>query len=226
MLDGKILSAVLATLTAVAVSTTGGDISTQDIQTDPSEMDTDVGGLLSNPLEQLRDMATTAPEPDNQVYARLQADQLWQESIQVNNARIQMKNTTSLKIGSQTINSDEEVSVYGYSGSVMPGNSSVMLSGTAKGALTSGVNVSGVSGVDYRVETGEMVLEGVKESEIALSQVTGTIESGDSSTDFSSPRALAINSFSGDITLRPSNKTIILDGKVNRLEAGSFTFGE
>lgn len=226
MLDGKILSAVLATLTAVAVSTTGGgDLQDQELQADPSNMDIDVMGLAENPVKQLREMFTTTPEPENSVRARLVAERIANESFQVQNARIAPGNATEIGFGSQTINSDSEITVYGYSGSVIPRNSSFELAGTAQGVLSSGVNVSGTSAVQHTVDSPTLEVEDVQESSIGLSSVSGTIESDEASTEFDSARTLSIDSFSGDITINSRNGSIILDGKVNTLEAGDFSFG-
>lgn len=226
MLDGKILSAVLATLTAVAVSTTGGgDLAGQELQTDPSNMDIDVMGLFQNPMKQLRQMITTTPEPENSVQARLVAGNIANETFQVKNARISPDNTTSIQFGSQTVNSDEEVVIYDFSGSMMPTNSSVQLKGTARGVLTSGVNVSGTSAIDHTIKASRIRINGIEESSIGLSKVSGTISSSDASTEFESERTLSIDSFSGDMIIMPLNGTIVLDGKVNRLTAGDFQFG-
>lgn len=227
MLDGKILSAVLATLTAVAVSTSGGgDLSDQGIETNPSNMEIDVGGLLKNPVEQLREMATTTPTPSNSVYAELQAQNIQNESFQVNDARIAPDNATEIGFGSQTVSSDQVIELHGYTGSIMPSNSSVVLSGNANSLISSGVNVSGTSAIEHSIESSSINVYDVKESSVALSQVTGSIESSGASTEFGSSRPLTIDSFSGDITMRPRNGTIILDGEVNSLTAGDFQFGE
>lgn len=226
MLDGKILSAVLATLTAVAVSSSGGgDLSDQALETDPSNMEIDVAGMIKNPVKQLRQMVTTTPEPENSMHAELRADNIANETFQVEGARISTENATSIGFGGNNIESDENIDIYGYSGAVIPSNSTVRLSGNAEGVLTSGVNVSGTSAIENELKSDRVDLRGIDQSSISLASVSGSIESSGTSTEFDSPRTLMIDSFSGDISIRASNKTIILDGKVNRLTAGDFEFG-
>ena len=226
MLDGKILSAVLATLTAVAVSTTGGaDLSDQGLETNPSDMEMDVLGLFKNPVGQLKEMITTTPKPETDVRAELVSENMGNETFQVKNARISPDNTTQIKFGTQKISSDDNIIIHGFSGAVEPSNSTIRLSGTGEGVLTSDVNISGTSTVENRVNSRRLMIEGVEESSISLSSVHGNIQASDASTSFDSERTLTIDSFSGDIVLDTGNSSIILDGKVNSLSSGDFDFG-
>lgn len=225
MLDGKILAAVLTTLTAIAV-TTGQGANTQNMDLQAPEIEKfSPGELAENPLQQLQQMVTETPEPENQVKANLKVESLEEEMINVKGgAKIESNSTDRVELGDKSVESDSGIEFYGFEGTVKPVNKTT-ISGTAQGVLTSGVNVSGQAPVSQSFDTTRLEVKDVKESKINLGQVTGSIESDAASTSFESPRPLNINSFSGDIIVYPKNSTVVLDGEVARLEAGSFTFG-
>lgn len=225
MLDGKILAAVLATLTAVAVST-GQGLEPQNLEVDtPSTDDFEFSDLLDNPITNLRNMFTETPEPENSVEAELKVASLGQESIDVKGADITSNSTKSADLGARKVKSDSDITFYGFNGMLKPVNDT-MITGTVEGALTSGVNISGQAPVTQSFNTSRLEVKSVEKSKINFAEVTGSINSESASTQFSSPRPLNINSFSGDIVFYPKNSTVVLDGKVAMLEAGSFTFGE
>jgi hypothetical protein len=224
MLDGKILAAVLATLTAIAV-TTGQGASTQNMDLQAPEVDEfSVQDVRNNPLDKIRDIFTTTPEPENKVEATLKVNDLSNEIIELKSAEITSNSTKQVQLGDKSIYSDSQITFYGFKGTLTPVNDT-MITGTVEGALTSGVNISGTSPVSQKLNTSRLEVNKVKESKINLGKVTGSINSNSASTSFNSPRPLDINSFSGNIVIYPGNSTVMLDGKVARLEAGSFTFG-
>jgi hypothetical protein len=224
MLDGKILAAVLATLTAVAVST-GQGVEAQNLEVDtPNTDDFEFQDILDNPFKNLRSMFTETPEPENSVRASLKVENLQEETINLQGAEIRSNSTRTAQLGDKEVKSDSGITFYGVKGTLKPVNET-MISGTVEGVHTSNVNISGTSPVTQQFNTSKLEVRDIQESAINLGKVTGSINSESASTDFNSPRPLNINSFSGDMIVYPRNSTLVLDGKVARLEAGSFTFG-
>ncbi|PSH00190.1 MAG: hypothetical protein BRC28_00655 [Nanohaloarchaea archaeon SW_4_43_9] len=225
MLDGKILAAVLTTLTAIAV-TTGQGANTQNMDLQAPELDEfSPEGLMENPLQKLRNIVTDTPEPENKVKADLRVQELEEETVNIEGgAKVRSNSTDRVQLGDKVIESDTGIEFYGFEGTLKPVNETTV-SGTVQGVLTSGVNISGQAPVSQSFNTTKLEIRGVEESTINLGQVLGSIESENASTSFNSARPLKINSFSGDITVYPRNATFVLDGEVARLEAGSFTFG-
>lgn len=229
MLDGKILVAVLVTLAAVSTGMDGGSVNAQEIKQNTQELtssnsDVNFGNLISSPISELRNVFKTTPEPNNEVNAELEVQDLKSNPINVKDASVEAENFTSFNMGSREVNSDEKVQLYGYTGSINPGTVSE-LKGRADGFLSSGVNVSGIMSIQEEISSRRLTFSDVKRSSLTFSRVTGEINSANASAEFGSARPLEINSFSGEIVLIPENNTLRLDGKVDRLEAGSFSFG-
>ncbi|MFB6143866.1 MAG: hypothetical protein ABEJ98_01010 [Candidatus Nanohaloarchaea archaeon] len=228
MLDAKILVAVLITLAAISTGMNGASVKGDTIAQKAKNIDTsgnlDLKGMLKNPVSGLKKIFKTRPEPTNTVEATLEVEDLKTANIYVDGARFTASNFTSFSIDSKKVHSNEEVMIYGFSGSVKPGEVSE-IQGSADGFVTSGVNVSGVMAITEEIDSSRMVFESVERSSLAFSSVTGKISSDNVSTEFGSERPLEINSFSGRMVLIPANDTLKLDGKVDRLEAGKFSYG-
>lgn len=224
MLDGKILAAVLATLAALAVTSPGAEVQDKELMNGEG-LNLDMVSILEDPAKGIRDVLTSPPEPEEQVEADLVAENLWDESFEIKNAVLEPGNITSISLGGKQISSDGPVTLYGFSGTVKPSNKTV-ITGSVNGVLTSGVNITESSRVKLEVSTEKVEIRQARLDSITLSGVTGSIKSGSASTRFSnSSRNLEISGFHGDITLLPLNRTVKLDGKVGKLEAGSFSFG-
>lgn len=229
MLDGKILVAVLVTLAAVSTGMNGGSVNAQEIKQNTQEItssnsDINFGNLISSPISEVRSFFETTPEPTNEVTAELEVEDLKSNPINVKSASMEAENFTSLQMGSKKVTSDEKLQLYGYTGSINPGTVSE-LKGRADGFVSSGVNVSGIMSIQEEISSRQFTFSNVERSSLTFSSVTGEINSANASAEFGSARPLEINSFSGEIMLIPENNTLRLDGKVDRLEAGSFSFG-
>lgn len=226
MIDGRILTAVLASLAAVAAGISGGGISADQVKSNtmsaPGEFSFDE--VFPESLSFL-DRYLENPEPETEMTAVLTSEGFEDEQFRVRESNITASEFKSMQFltGNQ-LQSEDEITLYGFTGEIMPGNTTE-LTGSSNGLVTGGVNISGALSVGQELETGWLKAEGVERSAINLEQVSGTIESEDSSTTIGSPREVDINSFSGDITVYASNATIVLDGEVHRLESGSFSFG-
>lgn len=226
MLDGKVLAAVFATLTAIGAAMNGGAVDTADLQ--PQNIDSSNGfniqEYLPESLSVLSELQRN-PEPTKHVEADLRVDGLQSQKIRVADGSLHASNVTSADIGGRNVNSDEKIVFYGFTGNMLPGKPT-KIEGRGKGYLTSGVNVSGSFKANQEFETDLIKAEDVKRAKISLKDVKGTIESNTTSTQITDSGAdLEISSFSGNISVRPHNDTVKLSGKIAELEAGDISFG-
>ncbi len=227
MLDAKVLAAVLASLTAVAVGMDGSSVDTSNMDAEKLESEMNLPGDIEEvggPIQRFRDAIESRPEPENEVNAVLRVKNIGAETFDLEGASLEMENFTSMSMEGKKVKSDEKIRLHGFSGSFEPGNET-SIQGSVQGLTTSGVNISGTTSVEETISTQRISVERIERIGITLSNVEGSIESGDASTDFSSSRPLNINSFSGNMIMHTDNNTIVLDGKVDELESGSFSFG-
>jgi hypothetical protein len=224
MLDGKILTAVFATLAALGTAMNGGHIDSgdlQDIKTSSNNRNFD--SLMPESLGAFTELMQN-PKPDTSVKVEVEIDDLSGQKMKISSASLYANNLTNVKIGKRRIESDEELKFYGFNGKVDPGTPTDF-KGRSKGIVTSGVNISGRYSVEEEISTDRIVMTDVIRSEIKLNDISGSIKSNTSSTTIRDDETdLDINSFSGNITVLPRNRTFILDGKVNKLEAGDISF--
>lgn len=225
MLDMKVLTAVFASLVAVATGMNGGNLDAATSEAPDSLGLEDISSLGSNPLQNLRSMFVESPEPENEMRAELKVGSLRNERIRTEGATLRIDDLKSFEMATNKVSSDEEIVLQGFSGSLKPGNNT-LVKGSANGFTSSGVNVSGVLNVDEKIGTERVEIAGIEKLSLSFSEVEGEISSESASTTFrNGTRALNINSFSGTVTVFPRNNTVILDGKVDRFEAGEFSFG-
>lgn len=231
MLDVKILAAVFASLAAFAVSFNGGSLDPGDMDLEDN-LDDDLedrfsfGDLTDNPWEKIKDMVSTQPEPENSVKASLTVENLHQQDINIRKSgSLHIDDFRDLSIGVKQVSSDEDIVLHGFRGSLGPGNVSVA-EGSFSSLTSSGVNVTGAMSVDEEVNSTVLKVRDIERSPITFTGVGGSIESDSASTQFGDgSRSVEINSFSGDLTVFTQNETVVLDGRVDRLEAGGFSFG-
>lgn len=224
MLDARILAAVLASLTAVAAGMNGGSINTSP-DFNPSTNGLDFQELNSDPVNSLKQLFISKPEPTNSVKAHLKVEDIGNEKLKLQEATVRSSNLTSIKLGTNSMSSDSGIVFHGFKGTLKPGESSE-IAGSAKRVSSSGVDISGKVNVKEKVNSSRFVINEKGVAGIKFSNVEGHITSGSASTEFrNGTRKLKINSFSGKITIRPENNSVVLDGKVDRLTAGDFSFG-
>jgi hypothetical protein len=225
MLDGKILAAVFATLTAIGTAMNGGAIDAGDLRPDSSSSGgsgINLDDFLPKSFEILSELREK-PEPTNRIEAVLDVEELENQKIYVRSSSLRPKNITSANIGNRKVKSDETITLYGFTGDVMPGKPS-NIEGRAQGVLTSGVNVSGRFPAKQEFETGLIVANDIERTKIDIREVNGTIDSDSTSAQVSDVD-LKINSFSGNMTIHPRNGTVGLSGKIDKLSAGDVSFG-
>ncbi len=225
MLDGRILAAVFASLAAIAAAVGGGHVDAGSLKTDNFQnAKSGLGDLLPGPIRSIGDLFQN-PEPETDMTAVLQVEDLGDRRLTVDAGTLFVKNLTSITINGKKLQSDEPIVFYGFSG-WLKADQPLELKGRSKGLVSSGVNVSGSLGVSEDVDTSFIRIGKVERSALRFEGVTGRVESNSTSANIrSSETSLDINSFSGNISIYSSNGTVVLRGKVDSLTAGEVSFG-
>lgn len=226
MLDGKVLTAVFASLAAIAAAMNGGGLDPGQVKssTISAPGDNTFNQLMPDSLRSLGDFFNN-PEPENEVFASLEVADIDDAKLQVKADWLEPRNMTSYRLGVKNVKSDEDIRFYGFKGTVEPGDVTG-IKGRSNGIVSSGINISGSMNIEEDVDTSLVALQGVERSSIKLDDISGSIKSNSTTTRIKDASTkLDINSFSGRMIIYPDNETIILDGKVDRLEAGPVSFG-
>lgn len=225
MLDGKVLTAVLASLAAIGAAINGGGLNAEQVKSNTVSAPGDMSfnDLVPDSLSSLQRFIQN-PEPENDVRAVFEASDISDEEFQVSNAQLTAANFTNLKFGGKTASSDEEITVYGYTGKIVAGEVTEF-KGRSKGFVSSGVNVSGRTSIAKEIDTDLVKVDDVKRSRIRLDDASGMVESNSSTTEITGESRISINSFSGRMIIYSENSTVVFEGKVDRLKAGDFSFG-
>jgi hypothetical protein len=221
MLDGKILTAVLASLAAIGTAMNGGSIDSSDLQSaSENPLGTDFGDFMQGPLGAFAAYSDN-PEPDTELEAKFKINDMTDQSLKVSSAILEADNLTDIKTEKRRITSQKELSFHNYNGRIDLGKPTD-LDGNAKVITTNGVNITGGFEIKEEINSKRIVLTDVERSEIKLNEVTGSVRSSSTSTNITQEALdLDINSFSGNITILPDSREIILEGRVDKLDAGS-----
>lgn len=228
MLDAKVLAAVFASLTAVATAMNGGgfqpnmaveDVSSQGI----SLSDVAGSGSTLSTLEKLRDLFTSRPEPTNNVRATIEIEGLDNEKIDLRDASIHISDLRKVNLGSRKMSSDEDIVFNGLRGDI--NFEPAVVQGTAKSVTSSGVNISGSVKVNHEINSSNILIDEKGRSKISFSDVDAELRYEDKSEQTLSTEEFKIDSFTGTQTIYLENNTVVLDGKVNSLTAGDFSYG-
>lgn len=226
MLDAKVLAAVFASLTAIATAMNGGsfqpDMAVDGVSAGLSDVP-DFGGSSST-IDKIRDLFTSRPEPTNNVEATLTISDLDNEKMNLEKSTVRTSNLTEVNLGSKKMSSDENIVFNGLGGSMNLGDP-IVLKGNANSITSSGVNVSGTFNLNQEINSSRIVIEEKGRAKISFSDVEADITYENKSEQTLSTEQFKIDSFSGRTTIYPGNSTVILDGKVNSLTAGEFSYG-
>lgn len=221
MLDGKILTAVLASLAAIGTAMNGGDIDSSDLTSvKENPLSTEFDGLMPGSLGAFTEYMKN-PKPDTDLDAEFKINDLGGQKLKVSSATLKSNNLTSIKAENRQITSKSNLSFHKFSGDVNLGQTTAF-DGDAQFVLTNGVNISGGFEVNKKVNATKIELKNVERSEIDLKHVSGSIKSDSTSTNIDNDSLnLKINSFTGNITILPSSNKMKLEGRVDKLDAGS-----
>lgn len=229
MLDAKVLAAVFASLTAVATTMNGGsfqpDMAVEGVSAEGVSIPDFAGSdeTLST-IENLRSLLTSRPEPTNNVRATLKIEDIDNEKVNLRNSSIHVSGLKQINLGSRKMSSDQDISFNSMKGNINL-DSPATVQGTANSVSSSGVNISGSVNVNQEINSSSIVIEENGRSKISFSDVEADIFYENKSEQTLSTEKFSIDSFTGTKTVYLENSTVILDGKVNSLNAGEFSYG-
>jgi len=211
-----------ATLVALMVAFTGmnGTAFTADDLSDVEVPDESEGALESFvPDLSILDRLNRKPEPENEVNASIDLE--GDETINLRDARVNL-NTRSVESDSINLESDQNVSLYNFTGEVNLEDD--ILSGEAKGFNSSNVDIESPADLRLNLSSETFSVEDNYRSSLEYSNASiEPIEGTGFGIDAQNVE-LTMNSFSGDMLIDPDGE-IELRGKVDTLSAGSYSLG-
>ncbi len=210
MFDGKTVTAVFVSLAVIAVVTSGGNIQTPE---NLGEGGFDIGSLIPS-----GDLSfENRPEPNNTVEADFSAS-LENDTLKVYDTN--MTSTGLTRIESEQIQSNEPIKLIGYSGDIQISSSgNVKLVGEASGYTTAGVSSMESFEVNATHTSSNIQMDTVR-LQHTFNNTEGSITSA--TNQGSTADKVEFNSFTGNIVLDLDQDDVEMNGKVDRLESGSF----
>ena len=223
MLDGKILTAVLASLAMIGTAMNGGHVDSselQDIRKNP--LSTNFDKLMPGSLGAFSAMMQN-PEPDTALEAELMIGDVAGQTLRLSSGTMKADNLTKIKAGRRQITSTSDLEFNQYSGKINFGKPT-NIEGSSESIITNDVNISGGFEIKEELDTDKIVLTNVTRSKISLKKVSGLIKSDSISTNITKDNLeLNINSFSGNMTIHSKTGKMILSGEVDKMDAGSIS---
>jgi hypothetical protein len=221
-MEAKVLTAVFASLAAIFAGLNGGAFSAQDVRDVGSETpgintpSTSFGQYLPFVGDYFQ-----RPEPENEVKAQIVVGE--DSSVSLRKAGVKAVKLTKVDSRSMQIDSNEDIYFRRFSGDLNFGNQT-SIKGSTSGLETSGVNIT--TGIDLATEfdTNRIDVENTQKTNMKFSSASIRPANSDFPID-DSGTDVNVKSFTGDITIHTSNRTLIIDGKVHRIEAGKTSFG-
>lgn len=224
MLDGKILTAVLASLAMIGTAMNGGHVDSselQDIRKNP--LSTNFDRFMPGSLGAFTQQYMQNPEPDTALEAELMIGDVAGQNFRLSSGTMKANNLTKIKTNRRQITSDSDLEFNGFSGKINLGQPTD-IEGSAESIITNGVNISGGFDIKEDLDTDKIVLTNVTRSKISLKKVSGLVRSDSISTNITKDNLeLNINSFSGNMTIYPKTGKLLLSGKVDKMNAGSIS---
>lgn len=217
-MEARILAAVFASIMALAVGINGGSLNQADVEDIDAQHRNVLKGVFPESVD-IFSMLSNRAEPTKTVTVNVTASS--EESIKLSEASFSAKNLTSYKSESFSISSDSEVTLTGFSGEIVFGNSTEV-SGRANGYLSSGVNSSRSFDFKKDLDTRKVSITDAERVKLGFSEVSGTVKSKSSTSTINNSN-LEIDSFSGNITIYPRDNRYVLEGRINELTAGVLT---
>lgn len=220
MLDLKILAAVLVSLAAFGM-VSGSSSMTLD---KPSEM-------LSQDFDNIGPRSLGAfigviddDETREEVYAELNFNSSGNQEMSVKAGSLNVEDLDAVKLEEGTVSSDSSIMFLNFTGTVGLAKESTV-SGSANTIVTSGVNLTGDYNFGERISTPRITAQDATVEKMKVKNVNGVIESGSTSSRLQDDTEVNIRGFNGEVEIQPINGTIVFDGSVTRLEAGSVNIG-
>lgn len=203
-MDLKILAAVFTTLAAVFIVMNAGGLEASG----PG-----IGGLIPDFF------SSENPEPDTGVTAEI--DVLTENTTMNMNGNVTIEGLTQYG----DIKSQNDIEFKYFDGDLRIGNGS-MISGNAQGFTSSGVQVARNFELERDLNTTQVDVYGAERVALKFEKANIDLEATNSSSGIQETNtSVGIKSFSGNITVRPEEMTLNLEGNVSRVDAGQTTFG-
>lgn len=221
-MEGKIVAAVFTTLAVVfaGVSGTGGSSLDGEVDEVLPEEDSPLNSITSS--FGIIDRLTALPDPEHEAIIEVRL----QESTEINldASRLEVEGLRELK-GGTGVNSQSDIGLRGFDGNIVMGDPTEIM-GSASGFYTENLNVSTTVPLNQDVNTTSAQAYNVSKNAYTLSASEVDIQAVGNETRISrSNTELEITAFQGDIKFRPQNLTMIFEGEVAEVNAGSASFG-
>lgn len=210
------MAAVFASIIALAVGINGGALDKTDVQNIQPQQKDVLRSIFPKSID-IFSMISSQPEATKTVVVNVTAE--GEEYLKVSQASISAGNLTSYSTDGFSVSSDSELVLTGFEGKITVDNTTEV-SGSVSGYVTSGVNSSKDFRFEKELNSDTVYIKGAYRVKVDLSEVSGTVKSKSSTSRIDSS-SLSIDSFTGNITLRPSENRYIFEGRIHKLEAGS-----
>jgi len=206
-MDLKILAAVFTTLAAVFIVMNAGGLGGSG----------GIGGLIPDFLSQEN------PEPETGVTAEIKV--LTDNSTVQTNGNMTIQGLTQYLSEDVDIQSENDIEFKNFEGNLRIGNGS-KVSGSAEGFTSNGVQVARNFRLETDLNTSKVDIMGAERVAMDFRRANIDLEATNSSSGIQETNtSVSIESFSGNITANPDEKTLNLKGNISLVEAGQTTFG-
>lgn len=205
----KILAAVLTTLTAVFVVMNAGNTGLPEAE----------GGLGAIPDI----FSSENPQPDTAVTAQINF--LTDNTTMDVNGDTTVQGLNTYTSDEVNIRSDNYVQFQNFKGEIFMGNKTE-ISGKAYGFTSNGVEVEETFNLEKNLNNTGIDIRNAERVGLEFERANITLEAVNSSSGITETNtSVSIESFSGNITLRPTEKLIELEGNISKVSSGQTTFG-
>lgn len=217
-MDPRILAAVFASIAALTVSGTGAIDSFDELNsgglTDgieiPSTIDDVIGHITEN------------PEPEHRVTITAEFKSV-ETQLEIGESTLTASNFTSLESDARKIESSENVEFSDFTGLLKISNTTV-LQGRSEGISSGPLNLTEDMHLNLETDAEELTVSDAERMPVSMDNVDIELNA-DAGTDITTDNApLEINSFTGKITVRPEVGTVVFEGLVDTVDAGSTRF--
>lgn len=218
-MDPKILAAVFASIAALTMSGTGSMEDIQNLESQSFLQDFELPFELDNIVGDIRE----GPEPENK--ARIDVRfKSFETILEASGKSLIVKNYTHMNSTKRGFQSTQPVEFREFSGSIKLSNVTG-ITGESSGFHYQDLNYTQNMNLGLSTDTSEIRVREVERQKINLENVDIEFKS-ESGTGINAENApLNVNSFTGNITVYPDKKKMVLLGFVDQVEAGTTSYG-
>ena len=218
-MDPKILAAVFASIAALTMSGTGSMEEIQNLEgqnfIQDMELPFDIGNILGNIRE--------GPEPENR--ARIEVEfKSFETKLDTSGKILHVENYTLLNSDKRDFQSTNPIEFKDFKGSLKFSNET-NIKGKTSGFRYQGLNYSEKMRIGLSTDATDIRITDMEKERIKLGNVDIDFEA-ESGTGISAENApLEVNSFTGNITIHPDEERLVIDGFVDKVKAGTTSYG-